>query len=219
MISIVRGNDFTLKIPVEIQRIENGSLVVEPFDLTDAKVTVNISNGFKLYKFNFTTEWNVVVIPINGNTIGNGIYNVEIIALKGDNYRSCKLSQFKIVDTNEESNIISYAELESNIHQLDSHVLFDFSSNIISKLSDLFDVDNSVNFAENGSLLSKSGKKWVSISPFLSNNNDYDNMIMPVYHNKLKKWVFISVSSMQGGVDNKLVMVLDNGILDQNILL
>lgn len=36
MINITRGSDFTLRIPVYIERIVSGKPVLEPFDLTDA---------------------------------------------------------------------------------------------------------------------------------------------------------------------------------------
>ena len=59
-----------------------------------------------------------------------------------------------------------------------------------------------------------------AVPPVLSSLTDYDNMLMPVFHKVLGKWVFISVSSISGGVTPPvtLELVLDMGLLDVNKL-
>lgn len=86
-------------------------------------------------------------------------------------------------------------------------------------LGELTNVDDSVDIAPFGSLFVK-GDNWESVPPVLSSLTDLDNMLMPVFHKVLGKWVFISVSSISGGVTPpvNLEMVLDTGLLDVNKL-
>lgn len=86
-------------------------------------------------------------------------------------------------------------------------------------LGELDNVTDDVNTAAPGSLFVK-GENWEAVPPVLSSLTDFDNMLMPVYHQVLGKWVFISVSSISGGVTPpvNLEMVLDTGLLDVNKL-
>lgn len=87
-------------------------------------------------------------------------------------------------------------------------------------LGSLTNVDDSTDSATNGSLFVKVENEWSSIPPILSPQADYDNMLMPVYHRVLGKWVFISVSSITGGVTPPvaLEMILNTGVLNVNKL-
>lgn len=86
-------------------------------------------------------------------------------------------------------------------------------------LGELDNVDDDADSAVLGSLFVK-GENWEAVPPVLSSLTDFDNMLMPVYHQVLGKWVFISVSSISGGVTPpvNLEMVLDTGLLDVNKL-
>jgi hypothetical protein len=86
-------------------------------------------------------------------------------------------------------------------------------------LGELDNVDDEADSAVLGSLFVK-GENWEAVPPVLSSLTDFDNMLMPVYHQVLGKWVFISVSSISGGVTPpvNLEMVLDTGLLDVNKL-
>ena len=88
-----------------------------------------------------------------------------------------------------------------------------------STLGELDNVDFDVDIAVPGALFVKNDN-WEAVPPVLSSLTDYDNMLMPVFHKVLGKWVFISVSSISGGVTPPvtLELVLDMGLLDVNKL-
>lgn len=87
-----------------------------------------------------------------------------------------------------------------------------------STLGKLSNVNDTVDIAASGSLFVK-GDTWESIPPVLSSLSDYNNMLMPVYHQGLGKWIFLSVSELSGGVTPPVLeMVLDIGVLDVNKL-
>lgn len=93
------------------------------------------------------------------------------------------------------------------------------SVDIGTTLGGLINVSSDTDNAIWGSLFVK-GDNWEAIPPVLSTLTDYNNMLMPVYHQVLGKWVFISVSAISGGVTPPvtLELVLDTGILDVNKL-
>ena len=131
MISIVRGNDFTLKIPVDIQTgvDESGKPIVYPLDLAGYDVGVVIRNQFsRLNDVLFNIEGSTILIDIDGTKISNGIYDVEIKVKKDNNMRSMKRKQFRIVESNEESNLSPDAEFSVEIHQLYAQTLVDYGS-------------------------------------------------------------------------------------------
>ena len=87
----------------------------------------------------------------------------------------------------------------------------------VRTLGELTNVNADVDTATPGSLFVK-GDNWEAVPPVISTLTDYDNMLMPVFHKVLGKWIFISVSSISGGVTPTLELVLDTGILDVNKL-
>lgn len=91
------------------------------------------------------------------------------------------------------------------------------SSNTIGGLDNVLP---SADIAPNGSILVKDETVWTPVAPIENELTDFDNMLMPVFHKVLGKWVFISVSSISGGVTPPvtLEMVLDTGLLDVNKL-
>lgn len=86
-------------------------------------------------------------------------------------------------------------------------------------LGELDNVADDVDTALPGSLFVK-GDNWEAVPPIPASLTDYENMLMPVYHRVLGKWVFISVSSISGGVTPPvtLELILDTGMLDVNKL-
>lgn len=92
--------------------------------------------------------------------------------------------------------------------------------NTPASIGGLKNVSSNTDSAAIGSILVKEESEWASLSPAISVLTDYDNMLMPVYHTVLGKWVFVSVSSIMGGVTPPLVleMVLDTGMLNVNKL-
>ena len=87
-------------------------------------------------------------------------------------------------------------------------------------LGELINVNNGVDNANSGSLLVKGETEWWAVPPVISTLTDYNNAIMPIFHQTLGKWVFISVTSINGGTNPPTVLdlVLDTGILDVNKL-
>lgn len=138
MISIVRGNDFKLTIPVEIKGMDNnGNIVYYPFDFEGSEgVIVTLKDAYGTYQFPFITQANIIQVDVDGTKIKDGIYSLEIRVLKDGNYRSFKKSQLKIVDCNDDSNIISSAEFETEVYQLEAQAMVSFGSriNIVEKL-------------------------------------------------------------------------------------
>ncbi|WP_106827629.1 hypothetical protein [Parabacteroides pacaensis] len=65
-----------------------------------------------------------------------------------------------------------------------------------SYLKDLKDMDKNVASAMQGALLFKDTTLWKAVMPIQGSNNDYENMLLPVWHVVLKSWVFIKVSEI-----------------------
>nr|DAT14674.1 MAG TPA: hypothetical protein [Caudoviricetes sp.] len=113
-----------------------------------------------------------------------------------------------------EDNLMSLTEENEDVFIEEMNI-----SGEVKTLGELTNVNEDVDTATLGSLFVK-GDNWEAVPPVLSSLADYDNMLMPVFHKVLGKWVFISVSSISGGVTPPvtLEMVLDTGLLDVNKL-
>lgn len=113
-----------------------------------------------------------------------------------------------------EDNLMSLTEENEDVFIEEMNI-----SGEVKTLGELTNVNEDVDTATLGSLFVK-GDNWEAVPPVLSSLADYDNMLMPVFHKVLGKWVFISVSSITGGVTPpvNLEMVLDTGLLDVNKL-
>lgn len=101
MKKIVRGNDFTLRIPV--MRIVDGEQVAFPLPAcTDVKV--NVTNAYRRVSLPFTidvTDDNVLLARVEGDTIALGTYALEVKGkLFGNDWRSNEYEQFRIVNNN-----------------------------------------------------------------------------------------------------------------------
>lgn len=101
MKKIVRGNDFTLRIPVK--KIVNGEQVAFPLPAcTD--IVVNIVNQYRRVALSYTigtTEDNIINARVEGDAVSVGTYALEIRGkIFGNDWRSKEYEQFSIVDNN-----------------------------------------------------------------------------------------------------------------------
>ena len=101
MKKIVRGNDFTLRIPV--QKIVNGEQVAFPLPAcTD--IVVNIVNQYRRVALSYTidtTEDNIINARVEGDAVSVGTYALEVRGkIFGNDWRSKEYEQFAIVDNN-----------------------------------------------------------------------------------------------------------------------
>lgn len=115
---------------------------------------------------------------------------------------------------------LTEASLMSLIEEGEDSLVEELSTSGSNTIGELDNVSLEADTAPNGSILVKEEDIWSPVPPIASEFTDYDNMLMPVFHKVLGKWVFISVSSISGGVTPpvSLEMVLDSGILDRDIL-
>lgn len=101
MKKIVRGNDFTLRVPV--MKIVDGAKVTFPLPgCTDIKV--NIVNQYRRIALSYTidvSEDNVLLARVEGDKVAVGTYALEVKGkLFGNDWRSNEYEQFQIVDNN-----------------------------------------------------------------------------------------------------------------------
>ena len=101
MKKIVRGNDFTLRIPV--MKIVNGERVAFPLPgCTDIKV--NVVNQYRRVALGYTIDVsadNVLLARVEGDRVAVGTYALEVKGkLFGNDWRSNEYEQFQLVDNN-----------------------------------------------------------------------------------------------------------------------
>lgn len=101
MKKIVRGNDFTLRIPVK--KIVNGEQVAFPLPAcTD--IVVNIVNQYRRVALSYTidtAEDNIINARVEGDAVSVGTYALEVRGkIFGNDWRSKEYEQFSIVDNN-----------------------------------------------------------------------------------------------------------------------
>ena len=101
MKKIVKGNDFTLRIPV--MKVVDGEKVAFPLPAcTD--VVVRIVNQYKRTELAYSidaSEDNVILAKVEGDKISLGTYAVEVKGkIFGNDWRSNEYPQFQIVSNN-----------------------------------------------------------------------------------------------------------------------
>lgn len=101
MKKIVRGNDFTLRIPV--CKMVNGEQVAFPLPAcTD--IQVNIVNQYRRVSLAYTidtAEDNIILARVEGDAVSVGTYALEVRGkIFGNDWRSNEYEQFAIVDNN-----------------------------------------------------------------------------------------------------------------------
>lgn len=107
MKKIVRGNDFTLRIPVK--KIVNGEQVSFPLtDCTD--IAVHVVSKYKRTALPYTIDKesnDVLLADVDGTTLSLGTYALEVTGkLEDANWRSYEYEQFAIVDNNASSDTL-----------------------------------------------------------------------------------------------------------------
>ena len=107
MKKIVRGNDFTLRIPVK--KIVNGEQVSFPLsDCTD--IAVHVVSKYKRTALPYTIDKesdDVLLADVDGTALSLGTYALEVTGkLEDANWRSYEYEQFAIVDNNASSDTI-----------------------------------------------------------------------------------------------------------------
>lgn len=107
MKKIVRGNDFTLRIPVK--KIVNGEQVSFPLtDCTD--IAVHVVSQYKRTALPYTIDKesnDVLLADVDGTTLSLGTYALEVTGvLEGANWQSYEYEQFAIVDNNASSDTV-----------------------------------------------------------------------------------------------------------------
>ena len=112
MKKIVRGNDFTLRIPV--CKIVGGEQVAFPLPAcTD--IVVNIVNQYRRVSLAYsidTAEDNIINARVDGDAVSVGTYALEVRGkIFGNNWRSKEYEQFAIVDNNASSDTAFNGEL------------------------------------------------------------------------------------------------------------
>ena len=101
MKKIVKGNDFTLRIPVS--RMFNG--VAEPFPLPGCTdIVVNVVSSYRRISLPFSidvSDDHIINARVEGDAIPRGIYALEVKGkFLGNDWRSNEYEQFSIVDNN-----------------------------------------------------------------------------------------------------------------------
>lgn len=107
MKKIVRGNDFTLRIPVK--KIVNGEQVSFPLtDCTD--IAVHVVSKYKRTALPYTIDKesdDVLLADVDGTALSLGTYALEVTGkLEDANWRSYEYEQFAIVDNNANSDTV-----------------------------------------------------------------------------------------------------------------
>lgn len=107
MKKIVRGNDFTLRIPVK--KIVGGEQVSFPLtDCTD--IAVHVVSKYKRTALPFSIDKesdDVLLADVDGTALSLGTYALEVTGvLEGANWRSYEYEQFAIVDNNASSDTV-----------------------------------------------------------------------------------------------------------------
>lgn len=112
MKKIVRGNDFTLRIPV--RKMVNGEQVAFPLPAcTD--IQVNIVNQYRRVSLAYsidTAEDNIILARVEGDAVSVGTYALEVRGkIFGNDWRSKEYEQFAIVDNNASGDTVFNGEL------------------------------------------------------------------------------------------------------------
>ena len=101
MKKIVKGNDFTLRIPVS--RMFNG--VAEPFPLPGCTdIVVNVVSSYRRISLPYAidvSDDHIINARVEGDSIPRGVYALEVKGkLFGNDWRSNEYEQFQVVDNN-----------------------------------------------------------------------------------------------------------------------
>jgi hypothetical protein len=147
MKKIVKGNDFTLRIPV--MKVVDGERVAFPLpSCTD--VVVRIANQYKRVPLSYTidvSEDNVILAKVEGDQISLGTYAIEVKGrIFGNDWRSNEYPQFQIVANNADADTeFSQTDEGDNSVEMDTAlVILPPTVELSDLISEASDVINSV---------------------------------------------------------------------------
>lgn len=126
MKKIVKGNDFTLRIPVA--KIVNGEKVAFPLPAcTD--VAVRLCTAYRRHVLEYTidaAEDNIILAKVEGDTLSLGTYAVEVRGkIYGNDWRSNEYPQFRIVNENADADTeFSEGDEGDNSVEMDTAIVF-----------------------------------------------------------------------------------------------
>lgn len=201
MIKIVRGNDFKLSIPVEQKTgvDSDGKPILQPYDLSNvSNLKVVLKSQYSSHTLSFEVDSNVITCRVSGN-LPNGVYNIEITGVDENsmNIRSYELSQFKIVESNQEADIYPTAEFEITSVWLNSMVFINFGGD-----SGPVDLSNYYTKEEVNKALEN--KVSVEIGKGLSSNDyaDEDKTKLSGLHNYDDSAIKIRLSNVEKEIED-----------------
>lgn len=144
MKKIVRGNDFTLRIPV--RKMVNGEQVAFPLPAcTD--IQVNIVNQYRRVSLAYsidTAEDNIILARVEGDAVSVGTYALEIRGkIFGNDWRSKEYEQFAIVDNNASGD----TEFNGELIEGEDSVEMNTALVILPPTAELSDLINKINEA------------------------------------------------------------------------
>lgn len=121
---IVRGNDFSLRVPV--MKIVDGAKVAFPLpSCTDIKV--NIVNQYRRIALSYTidvSEDNVLLARVEGDKVAVGTYALEVKGkIFGNDWRSNEYEQFQIVDNNASGDTVFVPQEGEDSVEMDTAVV------------------------------------------------------------------------------------------------
>jgi hypothetical protein len=126
MKKIVKGNDFTLKIPV--MKIVNGEKVAFPLPAcTD--MAVRVCSPYRRYELEYSidaAEDNIILAKVEGDALSLGTYAVEVRGkIYGNDWRSNEYPQFRIVNENADADTeFSEGDDGDNSVEMDTAIVF-----------------------------------------------------------------------------------------------
>ena len=126
MKKIVKGNDFTLKIPV--MKIVNGEKVAFPLPAcTD--MAVRVCSPYRRYELEYSidaAEDNIILAKVEGDTLSLGTYAVEVRGkIYGNDWRSNEYPQFRIVNENADADTeFDEGDEGDNSVEMDTAIVF-----------------------------------------------------------------------------------------------
>lgn len=126
MKKIVKGNDFTLKIPV--MKIVNGEKVAFPLPACTDMV-VRVCSPYRRYELEYSidaAEDNIILAKVEGDTLSLGTYAVEVRGkIYGNDWRSNEYPQFRIVNENADADTeFSEGDEGDNSVEMDTAIVF-----------------------------------------------------------------------------------------------
>ena len=197
MIKIVRGNDSKLSIPVEQNTgvDSDGKPILQPYDLSKvSNLKVVLKSQYSNHTLSFEVDSNVITFIVSGK-LPNGVYNIEITGVdeNGMSIRSYELSQFKIVESNQEADLYPTTEFEITSAWLNSQIFINYGGIGSLTLGGLINVTRNVDSAPGGSILVKEGKEWIYIEPS-ENVDKVSDILLPVFDIENKSWKFVHAS-------------------------